>query len=265
MMTELAQFSPACAPDVPATEPAPAVLCHQREAGKKIRTNQCRDLEKIWGIPEYTIRHWKSLGARVSSKEIFISDRQLISNERRKLGYQIVSKKRKEFLARQRSALGETLESVKKKRNLRALERKKWLRNNSAEWRAKNLEWRRQNYRKKYYNDIQERLVKVLRRRLGRMIDDQRAQKLISSLQLVGCSIEELKRHIERQFSKEMTWGNYGTLWHIDHIIPCAAFNLHDISEQRRCFNYLNLRPLLAVENMKKGARIVTAQAVLGL
>jgi hypothetical protein len=56
-----------------------------------------------------------------------------------------------------------------------------------------------------------------------------------------------------------MTKENYGK-WHVDHIIPCAAFNFNNEEEQRRCFHYTNLQPLWAEENIKKGAQIKKIQ-----
>jgi hypothetical protein len=51
-----------------------------------------------------------------------------------------------------------------------------------------------------------------------------------------------------------MSWSNWGKFgWHIDHIRPCASFDLSKKSEQLKCFNYSNLQPLWAVENLKKG------------
>lgn len=50
---------------------------------------------------------------------------------------------------------------------------------------------------------------------------------------------------------------NYGKIWEVDHIIPCAAFDLSNSFEQRRCFNWRNLQPLLSKDNMKKGQRYV--------
>lgn len=73
-----------------------------------------------------------------------------------------------------------------------------------------------------------------------------------TSFKLVGCSIDNLKSHLENQFNEGMTWDNYGSYWHIDHIIPCAAFNLKNKQEQKRCFNYHNLQPLKASENIAK-------------
>lgn len=53
-----------------------------------------------------------------------------------------------------------------------------------------------------------------------------------------------------------MTWANYGE-WHIDHILPCASFNLSDYKEQQKCFHYTNLQPLWAVDNYKKHDKII--------
>ena len=48
-----------------------------------------------------------------------------------------------------------------------------------------------------------------------------------------------------------MAWSNYGK-WHIDHIEPCANFDLSIPEEQTACFHYTNLQPLWAEENLKK-------------
>lgn len=69
---------------------------------------------------------------------------------------------------------------------------------------------------------------------------------------LLGCSIPFLRGYIEAKFEIGMTWGNYGQ-WHIDHIIPCAGFDLRDEGAQRECFNYSNLQPLWGKENLSKG------------
>jgi len=53
-----------------------------------------------------------------------------------------------------------------------------------------------------------------------------------------------------------MTKENHGK-WHIDHIIPCALFDLSDSKQQAKCFHYTNLQPLWAHENLSKGAKIL--------
>ncbi len=103
----------------------------------------------------------------------------------------------------------------------------------------------------KYYVNPEYRLQVLLRTRFKRAIKNGSKRK--SVLRLIGCSIEELNIHIEKQFKPGMTWENYGIYtWHIDHIIPCSAFNLDILEEQERCFHYTNLQPLWAKENLTK-------------
>ena len=76
------------------------------------------------------------------------------------------------------------------------------------------------------------------------------------TLELLGCSIEFLKKHLESLFTKGMTWDNYGD-WHVDHIKPCALFDLSKPDEQQKCFNYTNLQPLWAIDNLKKADKFI--------
>ena len=72
---------------------------------------------------------------------------------------------------------------------------------------------------------------------------------------LLDCSIEQLWIHLEKLFKPGMTRENYGK-WHVDHIIPCASFDLTKPEEQAKCFHYTNLQPLWASENLAKGSKI---------
>lgn len=71
--------------------------------------------------------------------------------------------------------------------------------------------------------------------------------------ELVGYSMDELKSHLERQFTKGMSWDNMGE-WHIDHIVPLASFKITgpEDPELRRAWSLTNLRPLYADENRSK-------------
>lgn len=81
-------------------------------------------------------------------------------------------------------------------------------------------------------------------------------QKSTSTELLLGCTFEELKIYLESQFQDEMTWDNYSYKgWHIDHIRPCASFDLTDPAQQATCFHYTNLQPLWAKDNISKGNR----------
>lgn len=77
-------------------------------------------------------------------------------------------------------------------------------------------------------------------------------KKSFATEKLLGCSIEQLKQHLENRFKKGMNWANYGK-WEIDHIRPCASFDLSKTEEQLKCFHYSNLRPLWKHENRRKG------------
>ena len=70
---------------------------------------------------------------------------------------------------------------------------------------------------------------------------------------LVGYTAEQLKQHLEKQFTSEMNWKNHGELWEIDHIKPCAVFDLTDVNQQKECFNYINTQPLYKTDNRSKG------------
>jgi hypothetical protein len=85
------------------------------------------------------------------------------------------------------------------------------------------------------------------------------------ALDLLGCSIEMLWKHLESTFRKGMTRENYGSFWEIDHIIPCIEFDLENPEEQKRCFHYSNLRALLISKNRSKGRKIDLPQQVLML
>ena len=71
---------------------------------------------------------------------------------------------------------------------------------------------------------------------------------------IVGYNLDELKSHLELKFSKEMNWENYGSYWHIDHIIPKSWFHYESFEEVafKNCWSLKNLQPLEASINIKK-------------
>lgn len=105
--------------------------------------------------------------------------------------------------------------------------------------------------RNRYKNDIKYRIICSLRHRLWETIVKE--YKITSIKNLIGCSIDELKIYLSSQFKQGMSWDNYGK-WHIDHIRPCASFDLTDPEQQKQCFHYTNLQPLWAVDNLRKNS-----------
>ena len=77
--------------------------------------------------------------------------------------------------------------------------------------------------------------------------------KRLKTQSLLDCSFEELVSHLESNFIEEMSWDNYGE-WELDHIRPCASFNLVEEEQQKVCFNWRNLYPLWKKDNRSKSA-----------
>jgi hypothetical protein len=91
-----------------------------------------------------------------------------------------------------------------------------------------------------------------LRARVFQAIKKCGTAKTAFTQDLLGCTYEDARRHIASQFLPGMSWKNHGK-WEIDHIRPCASFDLTDPEQQRQCFHYTNLQPLWWQENRSKG------------
>ena len=118
-------------------------------------------------------------------------------------------------------------------------------------WNKKNKDKINKRNRERKIQDINFKLRSNLRSRFNVAI--KRKWKKTSVIELTGCSIDELKIHIEKQFSEGMNWKNWSKEgWHIDHIKPLSLFDLTNIKEQKKAFHYTNLQPLWAKDNIIK-------------
>ncbi len=136
-----------------------------------------------------------------------------------------------------------------------------YIANSTRQYRKDNREKinkkRREHAKIRYENDPNLVLLNSLRCRIREVLKAQHAEKSNTTYELIGCNHIELKNHFESLFTGGMFWGNYGTHgWSIDHIIPCASFDLTDPEQQKICFHYSNLQPLWAEDNRKKGAKV---------
>jgi hypothetical protein len=102
---------------------------------------------------------------------------------------------------------------------------------------------------KRCRENIQLRIIRNNRKRVWDALKGFCKSK--STALLLGCSGEELMRHLEKQFKPGMTWDNYGE-WHMDHKRPCASFDMADPEQQKTCFHFSNYQPLWAKENYSK-------------
>lgn len=110
---------------------------------------------------------------------------------------------------------------------------------------------RRRLYKKqRKESDLNFKILCNLRIRLWHAVKN--GQKRGKTLELLECSIEELRTHLESLFFPGMSWENYGE-WHIDHKIPLASFDLTDSEQLKQAGHYKNLQPLWAKDNFIKG------------
>jgi hypothetical protein len=110
-----------------------------------------------------------------------------------------------------------------------------------ARTKEKWKKWNREYMSKKKKLDISFKIRCILSSRITNALKGK--GKSQSTKRLLGCSLEEFKKYIESKFEDNMTWNNYGE-WELDHIRPCASFDLINPEEQSKCFHFTNIQPL---------------------
>ena len=133
------------------------------------------------------------------------------------------------------------IEKIKKYSQYYYQKNKKRLNDYTNDWR-----------KNKNKNDLLFRLMNSSRSALNRFLKGKKN----TSFEIIGCTPQELKIHLENKFLDGMNWLNYGKYgWHIDHIIPLSsAKNEEDLY---KLFHYTNLQPLWATDNLKKKNKIL--------
>ena len=121
-------------------------------------------------------------------------------------------------------------------------------------------------YRRKRMQNPTNRVRHNLSKRLQQIMrSNGRSKDSINTAQALGCSVDFLRRHIESQFTRGMTWENYGSFWQVDHIQPCASFDHSDDEQIKKCWHFSNLQPLRSEENNTKADSIIDCQPELML
>ena len=171
------------------------------------------------------------------------------------------SSKKKIFYQNNKEIVLKRTQEYYKNNKVKVLERQKEYRSKNREKRNTYLrEWCKDNQKRKdYCNEYQRKRRKTdigfnlrfkLSVRLSECINRNDCIKSQSLLNVLGCSIEELKKHLG-------IINNYdGKKYHIDHIIPCSIYNLTKENEILKCFNFRNLRLIKAKENFKKSNKL---------
>jgi len=125
----------------------------------------------------------------------------------------------------------------------------------NLEHREEIQERQTRTHRERMHNDPAFKLFHNIRTSFGKYMNAQKDDYEYyhdSIGDLVGCSSNAIRKWLEYNFTEEMSWENYGTYWHIDHVILCSMFNVLDYDERKTCFNWQNTRPLEALKNFKR-------------
>ena len=125
-------------------------------------------------------------------------------------------------------------------------------------WKNKNIEkvrhYNNEFHKRHRQESPQYRIACNIRSRVSKVL--QKNIKTGSAIRDLGCSISDLKKHLESQFTEGMSWDNYGSHgWHIDHVKPLSRFNLNNKEQFKEACHYSNLQPLWAEDNLSKGAK----------
>jgi hypothetical protein len=194
-------------------------------------TNYCKicksDLDKDWmkNNPEIN---------KISRKKSYVKNRDKILNKVKNYN-QNNKEKRKEYnkINREKDKY-----YLKKYNELN----KKYIQTNRKEYNKLNKDSINEYQNKKYKEDLNYKLGSLLRSRIFNAIKNNSKSK--RTIEVLGCNIEQFKKHLELQFLPEMTWDNHGKIWEIDHIKPCALFNFGVGEDILKCFYYTNHQPL---------------------
>jgi len=211
-------------------------------------TKTCTKCKKDKGLDEFNFRSKTTGGLRADCKDCvsIVSRAYYLKNqEAKRVAARVYAKENKA----ERSAYQKVYREANRKklcqisRDYYETNRERLLQY-QKDWKESNPNYERDRYR----NDVAFRLRRIVSARVSAALG---SDKSCRTIKLLGCDADHLKRHLESQFKDGMDWGQRG-LWHVDHHLPLAAFDLTDLKQQRYAFHWSNLSPLWAEENQRK-------------
>lgn len=231
-----------------------AIVCGRNQ--KVLEMKKCSKCGKIKSKKEFSKNSGASDGLRSQCKEC----RSIAQKKYRSKHKKERAQYKKRLRARNRSS-GYTPPKFKRCSSCKkVLSSDNFYRNASEKdglcSRCKDCKWRRELQRR--FIDPQYRMAHILRNRLTYIF---RRKKTGSAVKDLGCSLEYFIKYMESKFyphprtGEKMTWENHGE-WHVDHIVPLAAFDLTKRDHVIFACHYTNLQPLWAEENLSKGAKL---------
>ena len=182
------------------------------------------------------------------------------ASEYRKKNKTKLAKDKANYHRQNRIKIAANKKQYREKNKIKIAAHKKEYREKNKNKISEHARWYQKNRAK---IDLIYKLTCALRSRLYKAIKNN--YKTGSAIRDLGCTVEELKAHLEAKFYQNygtgevMTWNNWSPHgWHIDHIIPLATIETAEdkFAQTKICCHYTNLQPLWAKENLSKGAKI---------
>jgi hypothetical protein len=131
---------------------------------------------------------------------------------------------------------------------------KKWRNENVDKWR----QIKRDYEKNRKSNDPLYKLISNFRTAIYQVLKENNIKKNGHYFEILKYTPEQLINHLEKQFSDEMTWDNYGD-WHVDHKHPISLYNIKEIGDNEfmKCWSLDNLQPMWGVDNIKKSNKLL--------
>lgn len=213
---------------------------HQNEIKERVKRYRIKNKEKI---KEYRRKNKGEIKQYQDAynKQYCIKNKNKLRNKKKEFRLknpEIVRRWKKEYYERHKDQIIENMLQYYIKNRDKKI---RYIR----EYYAKNKHGKIKLYRKKHHSRIEYKIIHNIRNRVYKVLNGKRKTK--HTIELLGCSVKEFREYIEKQFKCGMTWNNYGMgdgKWNLDHIIPCAFFNIIDPIEQQQCFHFTNHQPL---------------------
>lgn len=229
----------------------------------------CRECERNYYI-EYKAKNADTIKEK---REKHYAENKDVINSRRKVRYQENPEQYRERANNFRITNPERVQEYNRQFYLNNVEKVKqqssaWVKQNpdkrsvtSAIWRKNNPDKVRLSTKKaatKFLSNPRNKLNRNISRGMNHTLQEGR-KKGRHWETLVPYTIDQLKDHLEKQFTPEMSWENYGSYWHIDHIYPKSKFNyiFPDDLDFKKCWDLSNLQPLEKIANLKKHNKII--------
>lgn len=227
--------------------------CASKKSGKMSHCKKCRN--------SYNRKKSLEIGHDVLYRRYRDLDPERHKEKSREY-YKKNNEKIKANAKRHREMNPEKTKEKKKDEYLR--NRKKYI-SRAKSWSEKNKERRKEiavSYARRFSSDPKNKPIIIARKMLSRVLNLTGKTKRTKTELELGYTKEELRRHIEKNFSDGMSWENHGS-WHIDHIVPISEMVSLGVECPKKINALSNLIPVWAFDNLSKGNRFCLSQAPL--